>query len=67
VADTAEASLVLQVCRDGDEAQTWRVVPAGDSGQFELEGRYGILEVDEGLLTTGETGRTGLQTISFDG
>ncbi|MET0426825.1 MAG: hypothetical protein ABW046_23360 [Actinoplanes sp.] len=65
VADTPDASLVLQPCVSGDRSQMWRVVPAGDSGQFELEGRYGILRVDEGLLTSGGTGRTGLQTIKF--
>ncbi|MGA5301197.1 hypothetical protein ACPCHT_14785 [Nucisporomicrobium flavum] len=65
VTATSRTALTLQPCRVGDEAQTWRVVPAGDSGQFELEGRYGILHVDNGLLT-GEGGRTGLQTIPFE-
>jgi hypothetical protein len=40
-----------------DDAQTWRIVPAGDSGQFNLQGPYGDLTVD---------GRTGLQTLRFD-
>ncbi|MEV4705997.1 hypothetical protein [Actinoplanes sp. NPDC049316] len=66
VTATSRATLRLEPCRLGDESQTWRVVPAGDSGQFELEGRYGILRVDNGLLTAGETGRTGLQTIPFE-
>ncbi|MBB5867170.1 hypothetical protein F4553_000549 [Allocatelliglobosispora scoriae] len=65
VADTAGAALTLAVCVPGDPAQTWRVVPAGDSGQFELAGRYGILQVLDGLITTGDGGRTGLQTLPF--
>jgi hypothetical protein len=51
------------VCEPADASQTWRVVPAGDSGQFELEGRYGTIRVDDGLITEGESGRSGLQTI----
>lgn len=65
VADTPDEPLVLQPCRDGEPAQTWRVVPAGDSGQFQLEGRYGILTVDGRLVPAGQTGWTGLQTIPF--
>jgi hypothetical protein len=65
VADTKGAPLKLEVCRTGRTQQIWTVVPAGDSGQFELKGRYGILRVDAGKLTTGGTGRTGLQTIPF--
>ena len=66
VTDTSGAALTLQPCRLGDESQVWRLVPAGDSGQFELEGRYGIVRVDEGLITSGTSGRTGLQTLRFD-
>lgn len=66
VTDTPGAALTLQPCRLGDESQVWRLVPAGDSGQFELEGRYGIVRVDEGLITGGQGGRSGLQTIRFD-
>lgn len=66
VADTPQESLVLRTCRDGDRAQTWRVVPAGDSGQFQLEGEYGILTVDDRLVAADQGGRTGLQTIRFD-
>lgn len=65
VADTPQEPLVLQPCRDGDPAQTWRVIPAGDSGQFELEGRYGILRVDGRLVAADQSGWTGLQTIPF--
>lgn len=66
VADTPQESLVLQPCRDGDPVQTWRVVPAGDSGQFQLEGEHGILTVDDKLVAAGQTGWTGLQTIPFN-
>ncbi|GAA0793760.1 hypothetical protein [Spirilliplanes yamanashiensis] len=65
VADTPGAPLKLELCDAGKPAQVWTVVPAGDSGQFELKGRHGILRVDGGKLTTGTTGRTGLQTIRF--
>lgn len=65
VTDTPEVALTLRACRDGEQAQIWRVVPAGDSGQFELEGRYGILKVDRQLIDYGQSGRTGLQTIKF--
>ena len=66
VTDTSGAALTLQPCRLGDESQVWRLVPAGDSGQFELDGRYGVVRVEEGLITTGESGRVGLQTLRFD-
>jgi hypothetical protein len=65
VTDTPQAPLTLQPCKDGADAQIWRVVPAGDSGQFELEGRYGILKVDQKLVGTDQSGRTGLQTVKF--
>ncbi|MEU7905775.1 hypothetical protein [Actinoplanes sp. NPDC049118] len=66
VTDTPQAPLVLQPCRDGDPAQTWGVVPAGDSGQFQLQGQFGILTVDQGLVDADQSGRTGLQTIPFN-
>lgn len=65
VADTAGAPLKLEVCEDGRAAQVWTIVPAGDSGQFELHGIYGVVRVADGKITTGETGRIGLQTIPF--
>ena len=65
VADTPGAPLNLEPCDAGRTAQVWTVVPAGDSGQFELNGRYGIVRVNDGTITTGQTGRTGLQTIPF--
>ncbi len=67
VADTPGAALALETCRAGDAAQVWTVLPAGDSGQFELEGRYGVVRVDDGRITTDPTGRVGLQTIPFAG
>ncbi|WP_250036446.1 hypothetical protein [Paractinoplanes maris] len=63
--DTAGAPLRLETCRTGRAAQIWQVVPAGDSGQFELRGAFGILHVDGRLVTSG--GRTGLQTLDFAG
>ncbi|GAA2614893.1 hypothetical protein [Paractinoplanes durhamensis] len=65
VADTAGAALKLETCATGKPAQIWTVVPAGDSGQFELRGTYGIIRVEDGRITTGASGRTGLQTITF--
>ncbi|MFI7605197.1 hypothetical protein ACIBTV_08735 [Micromonospora sp. NPDC049366] len=64
VAATPAPPLTLVPCEVDDATQIWRVVPAGDSGQFELEGAYGILRVDDGLVTT-SGGRSGLQTIRF--
>jgi hypothetical protein len=65
VADTTGAPLKLEVCKTGRAAQIWEVRPAGDSGQFELHGIHGVVRVDNGKITTGGTGRTGLQTIPF--
>ncbi|MEV4348208.1 hypothetical protein AB0J83_27445 [Actinoplanes sp. NPDC049596] len=67
VADTAGAPLKLETCSPGKAAQIWQVVPAGDSGQFELRGAFGILRVEDGKLTTAASGRTGLQTLDFAG
>lgn len=64
VADTAGAPLKLEICKPGKASQTWRVALAGDSGQFELHGAYGVIRVD-GKITAGESGRTGLQTLPF--
>lgn len=65
VEDTAGAALKLEVCEDGKATQVWTIVPAGDSGQFELHGWYDVVRVENGKITTGETGRIGLQTIPF--
>ncbi|SDS51933.1 hypothetical protein SAMN04489716_0963 [Actinoplanes derwentensis] len=65
VTATSGVPLALQPCREGDAAQTWRVIPAGDSGQINLSGPNGELRIDEtGLVATG--GRTGLQTLPFN-
>jgi hypothetical protein len=64
VADTAGAALKLETCRPGKASQVWQVIPAGDSGQFELRGTFGILSVGNGKLVTAG-GRTGLQTKQF--
>jgi hypothetical protein len=66
VTATPQPPLALQPCRDGDQAQTWHLLPAGDSGQFNLQGPYGVMTVDEALVPSGQSGRTGLQTIRFD-
>ncbi|MDG4824746.1 hypothetical protein O7635_23090 [Asanoa sp. WMMD1127] len=66
VTDTPGSALTLAPCVPGDESQTWRIVPAGDSGQFELEGRYGIIHVGDRGITADGSGRTGLQTIIAD-
>lgn len=65
VADTAGAALKLEVCKPGKASQIWRVALAGDSGQFELHGAYGVVKIDDGRITTGESGRTGLQTVRY--
>jgi hypothetical protein len=69
VAATPEPPLVLQPCREGDRSQTWRIVPAGDSGLFNLEGRYGVVAVDEqGMIPYAQGGGwSGMQTIRFTG
>jgi hypothetical protein len=65
VADTKGAPLKLESCRTGRRQQVFTVVPAGDSGQFELHGMYGVIRVDNGRITTSGRGRTGLQTILY--
>jgi len=65
VADTAGAPLVLEVCKDGKASQVFRVVLAGDSGQFELHGAYGVIRVGDDRITAGGDGRTGLQVLPF--
>ena len=65
VADTAGAPLKLETCEAGKASQIWRVALAGDSGQFELHGAYGVIRVDEGRITGDGTGRTGLQVLPY--
>ena len=64
-ADTPGSLVKLEVCRPDRAEHIWHVVPAGDSGQFELHGRFKVIRVDEGRITTGPQGRTGLQTIPY--
>ena len=65
VADTAGAPLKLEACKAGKASQIWRVALAGDSGQFELHGAYGVIRVDGSRITTDGNGRTGLQVLPF--
>jgi hypothetical protein len=65
VADTADAPLKLETCKPGKASQIWRVALAGDSGQFELHGAYGVIRVEGGRITADENGRTGLQVLPF--
>jgi hypothetical protein len=65
VADTRGAPLKLENCQAGRKQQIFTMVPAGDSGQFELHGMYGVIRVDNGKITTSGEGRTGLQTILY--
>ncbi|GAA2706704.1 hypothetical protein [Actinoplanes palleronii] len=65
VTDTPDVPLRLQPCQDGDPAQIWELVPAGDSGQFEMKGAYGTLRVDDKLVEEQQTGWVGMQTINF--
>ncbi|WP_153040234.1 hypothetical protein [Actinoplanes sp. TFC3] len=65
VAATARGPLKLETCDPARPAQIWTVVPAGDSGLFELRGSHGVISVGNGRITTGG-GRSGLQTIPFD-
>ncbi|MFI1990866.1 hypothetical protein [Actinoplanes sp. NPDC020271] len=64
VADTSGTALKLETCVAGRASQIWTIVPAGDSGQFELQGRFGVISVDNGKITS-SGGYTGLQTKRF--
>ena len=65
VTATQTPPLKLTPCAVDDDTQIWRVIPAGDSGVFELEGKYGIMRADEGLIVGGQSGRSIMQTIRF--
>lgn len=67
IADTAAGVLRLVTCKAGAANQIWEVVPAGDSGQFELHGVKTDIRVNNGQITTGDEGYVGLQTIKFGG
>jgi hypothetical protein len=66
VADIKKGVLRLATCKAGKANQTWRVVPAGDSGQFELHGAHTKIRVNKGKITKGSEGYVGLQTIDFN-
>ncbi|GAB1690855.1 hypothetical protein KRM28CT15_26580 [Krasilnikovia sp. M28-CT-15] len=53
VTDTRQLPLALEPCKDGNRAQVWQVAPAGDSGQFELQGRYGTVKGRPGRAASG--------------
>lgn len=65
VADIKKGVLRLATCKVGAANQIWHVVPAGDSGQFELHGAHTKIRVHKGKITTGRKGYVGLQTIDF--
>lgn len=65
ITDTPATALTLTACKPGDPSQTWQIMPGGDSGQFELVGRYGAIRVDNGHISATDTGFAGLQTIPF--
>ncbi|GAA1651424.1 hypothetical protein [Actinoplanes couchii] len=65
VADTKGAAMKLETCKAGKAQQIFELRPAGDSGQFELHGMYGVIRVDNGKITTNGKGRVGLQTILY--
>jgi hypothetical protein len=65
VNDESPGHLGLDTCEDGALDQIWEVVPAGDSGQFELHGAHTEIRVEKGLITVGDQGYVGLQTIKY--
>jgi hypothetical protein len=65
VAATPSPPLTLVPCAVDDDSQIWRLVPAGDSGAFELEGAYGIVRVEDGQIIAGEGGWSIMQTKDF--
>ena len=67
VVDKSRGVLDLATCKAGALDQIWEVVPAGDSGQFELHGAHTDIRVEAGKITTDGQGYVGLQTIKFAG
>jgi len=65
IADVKKGVLHLATCKVGAANQIWHVVPAGDSGQFELHGAHTTIRVNKGKITTGRKGYVGLQTLDF--
>jgi predicted small lipoprotein YifL len=62
VTDDRKGVVRMRPCRPGDAEQSWRLVPAGDSGLFELFGDHTALRVDEGKLVE-EGGWSAFQTL----
>jgi eukaryotic-like serine/threonine-protein kinase len=50
VTEIRKAVLAMQPCRPGDAEQAWRLVPAGDSGLFELFGRRSEIRYTDGKI-----------------
>ena len=65
VTDERKGVLRMRPCRPGDAEQSWRLVPAGDSGLFELFGAHTAPRVDEGKLVE-EGGWSAFQTLKVD-
>jgi hypothetical protein len=63
VTDEREGVLTMQPCEPGAAAQSWRLVPYGDSGMFELNGAHTAIEVDEGKIVK-EDGWSALQATA---
>jgi len=63
VTDERQGVLRMRPCRAGDATQSWGLVPAGDSGLFELTGAHTALRVDEGKIVK-EGGWAAFQTIA---
>jgi len=63
VTDERQGVLKMRPCRPGDANQSWRLVPAGDSGLFELTGAHTAVQVDNGKIVK-DGGWTAFQTTA---
>lgn len=66
VTDIRRTVLAMRPCRPGATDQAWRLVPAGDSGLFELEGRHTAIEYDDGKIVK-EGGWSAFETAAVAG
>jgi hypothetical protein len=64
VTDVRKAVLAMRPCRPGDAEQSWRLVPAGDSGLFELEGAHTTVRFEDGKLVK-KGGWSALETTAL--
>ena len=64
VTDERERVLRMKPCRPGDAEQAWRLVPAGDSGLFEMRGAHTAIQFDDAGELVEEDGWTALQTTA---